>query len=513
MGFNTPNTDSSNSVFTAIVNQIHVDGTNVKVTPAGTPPSVVYRIGDGTVHPDGFENTDGFRYLDFYVSTGAQGAKGDKGEDGLSAYEQAVQGGYSGTQEEFYTLITEVTSNAVLAEESAIAAAISETNAENFATASQASATNSAASALASANSATESSGYATNSSNSATASSNSASSASTSASAASNSAASALNSANAATTSETNAALSELASATSETNAASSAAIALASKEFVDTSLTTVQPNGNTAQENINIVATDIVDVNTIASNMTDITYFADVYQGAKAVAPTLRNDGSALAAGDLYFNTVGNAMFVYDGSVWGETGSAINGVEKSEEFIATGGQTLFTLASGYDVGFVNVFREGMLLGESEYTADNGSTVTLNVACIAGDIVKVQAFGAFTLANTYTIAQTDAGFVSKTSSTGSAVMPSGTEAQRDVTPIAGYFRFNSDANEFEGYNGTEWGAIGGGAIDDLWRENAQVVTTDYTVLAGRNASIIGDITVNDGITITVENGARLVII
>ena len=182
-----------------------------------------------------------------------------------------------------------------------------------------------------------------------------------------------------------------------------------------IDADVTTVSTNNAnvtvvaTNIANVNTVATDIVSVTSIADNMTDVTYFADIYQGAKAVAPTLRNDGSALAAGDLYFNTVGNAMFVYDGSVWGETGSAINGVEKSEEFIATGGQTLFTLASGYDVGFVNVFREGMLLGESEYTADNGSTVTLNVACIAGDIVKVQAFGAFTLANTYTIAQTDA--------------------------------------------------------------------------------------------------------
>ena len=224
MGFNTPNTDSSNSVFTAIVNQIHVDGTNVKVLPAGTPPTVVYRIGDGTVHPDGFENTDGFRYLDFYVSTGAQGAKGDKGEDGLSAYEQAVQGGYSGTQEEFYTLLTEVTSNAVLAYNSATAAVISETNAENSATASEASATNSAASALASANSATESSGYATDSSVSATSSSNSASSASASASAASDSATNALGSANAAAISETNSASSETNAATSETNASNSA-------------------------------------------------------------------------------------------------------------------------------------------------------------------------------------------------------------------------------------------------------------------------------------------------
>jgi len=69
MGFNTIKGDSSlDKVFTAIVNQIHVDGTNTKVMPAGTPPSVVYRIGDGTEHDEGWDNVDGEEYLDFYLS-------------------------------------------------------------------------------------------------------------------------------------------------------------------------------------------------------------------------------------------------------------------------------------------------------------------------------------------------------------------------------------------------------------------------------------------------------------
>ena len=54
-------------------------------------------------------------------------------------------------------------------------------------------------------------------------------------------------------------------------------------------------------------------------------------------------------------------------------------------------------------------------------------------------------------------------GKVERTSATGSAQIPAGTEAQRDGTPQAGYFRFNSDTGQFEGYNGTAWGAIAGG--------------------------------------------------
>lgn len=61
-----------------------------------------------------------------------------------------------------------------------------------------------------------------------------------------------------------------------------------------------------------INIVAANITDINSIANNMTDVTYFADIYQGAKASAPALRNDASVLQAGDLYFNTTTNTMYV---------------------------------------------------------------------------------------------------------------------------------------------------------------------------------------------------------
>jgi len=46
---------------------------------------------------------------------------------------------------------------------------------------------------------------------------------------------------------------------------------------------------------------------------------------------------------------------------------------------------------------------------------------------------------------------------------TGAVELPEGTEAQRPGTPASGMIRFNSDAGAFEGYNGSEWGEIGGG--------------------------------------------------
>jgi len=56
-----------------------------------------------------------------------------------------------------------------------------------------------------------------------------------------------------------------------------------------------------------------------------------------------------------------------------------------------------------------------------------------------------------------------DINAVPQTSTTGAAELPNGTNGDRP-TPAAGMLRFNKDTNQFEGYDGTAWGDIGGGA-------------------------------------------------
>jgi len=46
----------------------------------------------------------------------------------------------------------------------------------------------------------------------------------------------------------------------------------------------------------------------------------FDDTYLGAKASDPSVDNDGDALNAGDLYFNTTSNNLKVYTGSAWAD-------------------------------------------------------------------------------------------------------------------------------------------------------------------------------------------------
>lgn len=102
-------------------------------------------------------------------------------------------------------------------------------------------------------------------------------------------------------------------------------------------------------------------------------------------------------------------------------------------------------------------------------------------------------------------------------SGTGAVRVPSGTQAQRPASPVASMFRFNSTTQKFEGYNGVAWGAVGGGATgavgNEVFYENDQTVTGDYTITTGRNAMSAGDVTIADGITVTVPNDSRWTII
>lgn len=101
---------------------------------------------------------------------------------------------------------------------------------------------------------------------------------------------------------------------------------------------------------------------------------------------------------------------------------------------------------------------------------------------------------------------------VEKTSGTGSAQLPSGTTAQRDGTPQAGWTRFNSSLGKTETYDGTRWitgGGATGGGVDDVFYENATTVTTNYTITTGKNAMSAGPITINNGVTVTIPDGSN----
>jgi hypothetical protein len=105
------------------------------------------------------------------------------------------------------------------------------------------------------------------------------------------------------------------------------------------------------------------------------------------------------------------------------------------------------------------------------------------------------------------------AAVVAKTAATGSAVIPTGTTGQQDGSPAAGYLRFNTTDTSFEGYDGSAWGSIGGGATSDAIYENSATISENITIATGRNGMSTGPISVAGGVTVTVDSGARYVVI
>jgi hypothetical protein len=149
------------------------------------------------------------------------------------------------------------------------------------------------------------------------------------------------------------------------------------------------------------------------------------------------------------------------------------------------------------------------------------GGTYTMTAPVITGGsisgITDLAVADGGTGASTASGARANLLAVGYTATTGSAIIPAGTTAQRDGSPAAGYFRYNSTSSKFEGYNGSAWGSVGGGATgaggDEVFIENARTVTTSYTLSTGKSAFSVGAITINSGVTVTVPSGERWVVL
>jgi len=115
-------------------------------------------------------------------------------------------------------------------------------------------------------------------------------------------------------------------AASTSATNAATSASAASASASAASSSASAASSSASTAStqaSNASTSATNAAIAQTAAESARDATLaaydsFDDRYLGAKTSDPSVDNDGNALVAGALYFNSASAVMKLYTGSAW---------------------------------------------------------------------------------------------------------------------------------------------------------------------------------------------------
>jgi len=142
----------------------------------------------------------------------------------------------------------------------------------------------------------------------------------------------------------------------------------------------------------NVDLVGGSIANVNTVATNLTDINSFANTYfiSATAPVSPT---------TGDLWFDTANSVLKNYNGIAWVAASSSVNGTAQRVNYTATAGQTTF--AATYDVGFVDVYLNGVKLIETtDFTATNGTSIVLISPAAVNDTVDIIGYGIFQLAN-----------------------------------------------------------------------------------------------------------------
>ena len=96
--------------------------------------------------------------------------------------------------------------------------------------------------------------------------------------------------------------------------------------------------------------------------------------------------------ADGLIYYKKSDNTIGTISGGSSGGSGSSVNfGGYTRTSFTATANQTTFTV--NYQVGYVEVYLNGVLLRSNDYTASNGTSIVLTVGAAANELVDVISF------------------------------------------------------------------------------------------------------------------------
>ena len=163
------------------------------------------------------------------------------------------------------------------------------------------------------------------------------------------------------------------------------------------------------------------------------------------------------------------------------------------STDLTATAGQTVFASAGSYTPGFVQVFRNGARLGNADFTATNGTTITLASAATAGDLVTIEYYTLTSLTNALPLT---GGTVTGTVTFNSAITGAAATFSGIVAANGGGIQFpatqvaSADANTLDDYEEGTWTPSLGG-------NTTYIVQTGSYTKVGRLIFIRGILIIN----------------
>ena len=212
-------------------------------------------------------------------------------------------------------------------------------------------------------------------------------------------------------------------------------------------------------------------------------------------------------------------------------------NVASKNISVTATADQTLFTVTGGYRVNQLTVFRNGVrLVGGSDFTANDGSSVTLLTAANLNDTIEFQVFDDFSVADAINSsgAQTLDGTLSVTGGFNIGIQSGGTDVTTGVITAINFIGAGNTA-VYDTVSKTVDISIsgsGGGGLGTAinYADDATATPFSYidreatvsenlmldTTKAGESESIIvsviPNITLNAGVAVTVGTGKTMII-
>ena len=268
----------------------------------------------------------------------------------------------------------------------------------------------------------------------------------------------------------------------------------------------------------NVNSVAGAVSNVNTVANNLTSVNAFGNQYV-ISANAPSSPNDGL------LWFDTSSDTMKVYNGSSFQNAGSSVNGTTNRVNYVVgtssgsyNGSTTVFPAT--YDPGFLDVYLNGVRLDPADFTATNGTSVTLGSAATAADTVGIVGYGTFALSDHYSKTQADARYaqLSGATFTGAIDMGSNNITTTGKILYSNLYSATSDLPSASTYHGmfAHVHATGAGyfAHGGNWLKLVNEDTSGNVVISG-NLTVSGTTTTVNSTTldvadknITIANGA-----